>query len=80
MMDQLHHKTPLGDPWYVLISLQCTKLAANGEETLFVSVNVVQNQCAYLGSTHGKDYIENTDIINGFYQECQGIVMVQQLS
>ncbi|XP_060069422.1 uncharacterized protein LOC132549501 [Ylistrum balloti] len=48
----------------------CTRLAEQGEETLFISVNISGNQCAYLGSTFGKDYIEKNDLVQGFFSYC----------
>ncbi|XP_033726236.1 protein suppressor of hairy wing-like [Pecten maximus] len=48
----------------------CTRLAEEGEETLFISVNISGNQCAYLGSTLGKDYIEKNELVQGFFTYC----------
>ncbi|OWF39417.1 zinc finger protein 62 homolog [Mizuhopecten yessoensis] len=52
------------------IQALCTRLAEEGEETLFISVNVSGNQCAYLGSTFGKDYIEKNGLVQGFFSYC----------
>ncbi|XP_061164641.1 zinc finger Y-chromosomal protein 1-like [Saccostrea echinata] len=46
----------------------CVELATLGEESLFMSINLKQRSCFYLGSEPGKEFLtKRMDIIENFY-------------
>uniref|UniRef100_K1QEJ6 Uncharacterized protein n=1 Tax=Magallana gigas TaxID=29159 RepID=K1QEJ6_MAGGI len=46
----------------------CVELASLGEESLFMSINLKQRSCFYLGSEPGKEFLtKRMDVIENFY-------------
>ncbi|XP_062619441.1 zinc finger protein 37-like isoform X2 [Saccostrea cucullata] len=52
----------------------CLKLSEDGEESLFLSVNVEKKLCSYVGSDMGRQFLsKRTDIKKQFFKFCQDI-------
>ncbi|KAK3087524.1 hypothetical protein FSP39_007014 [Pinctada imbricata] len=50
------------------VRLNCMELASLGEESLFMSINLRQRSCFYLGSEPGKEFLgKRMDVIENFY-------------
>lgn len=59
--------------WLHWISFQCHRLSQEGEQSLFLSVNVEKKLCSYVGSDMGRQFLsKRPDIMEHFFQFCQG--------
>ncbi|XP_062619452.1 uncharacterized protein LOC134281011 [Saccostrea cucullata] len=59
----------------------CFKLSQDGEQSLFLSVNVEKKLCSYVGSDMGRQFLsKRPDIMEHFFQFCQDVYNTEKES
>ncbi|XP_061189786.1 uncharacterized protein LOC133197673 [Saccostrea echinata] len=59
----------------------CFKLSQDGEQSLFLSVNVEKKLCSYVGSDMGRQFLnKRPDIMEHFFQFCQVVYNTEKES